>query len=214
MGAAGIGWVLADTIEVMWEERYATSDDYMFGKAPAIVLSDNPWIVDGAKSALCVADGEGRNSVFLAERGMAVTSFDLSRTAIERTNSLAATAGVKVDAHVSEWSGWDWSEQFDLVVAIFVQFTGADLRPQQFADLRAAVRPGGRLLVHGFTPKQLEFGTGGPPVVENLYTEEILRDAFGDWNIRRLASYELEQDSGLRHVGHAALIDIVVDRPS
>lgn len=121
---------------------------------------------------------------------------------------------MRIDAHVSDWADWDWSQQFDLVVAIFVQFTGADLRPQQFADLRSAVRPGGRLLVHGFTQKQLEFETGGPPVLENLYTEEILRDAFGDWNVRRLASYEREQDSGLRHVGHAALIDVVVDRPA
>ena len=198
----------------MWEERYATHEDYLFGRAPARVLRDNPWVFGDAKTALCVADGEGRNSVFLAEQGIAVSSFDLSPTAIERTQSLATESGVSVDANVSVWEDWDWSRTYDLVVAIFVQFTGPDQRPQQFENLRAATRPGGRLLVHGFTPKQLEYGTGGPKVVENLYTEELLLDAFGDWNIRRVASYEREQTSGTAHVGNAALIDLVVDRPA
>ena len=190
----------------MWEERYATSNDYLFGRAPAHVLRENGWIAEGAKTALCVGDGEGRNSVFLAESGIEVTSFDLSATAIERTQTLAAETGVAVDASVSEWADWDWSHTFDLVVAIFVQFTGPELRPQQFENLRAATRPGGRLLLHGFTPKQLDYKTGGPPVVENLYTEELLLDTFGDWNIARLASYEREQTSGTAHVGNAALI--------
>ena len=69
-------------------------------------------------------------------------------------------------------------------------------------------------MLHGFTTKQLEYGTGGPPVVENLYTEELLREAFDDWDIARLASYEGEQTSGTAHVGNAALIDLVVDRPT
>ena len=198
----------------MWEERYSNHDDYLFGRAPANVLRDNPWITDGAKTALCGADGEGRNSVFLAEQGIAVSSFDLSPTAIERTRSLATESGVSVDANVSQWEDWDWSRSFDLVVAIFVQFAGPDFRPQQFENLRSATRPGGRLVLHGFTTKQLEYGTGGPPVVENLYTEELLRDAFGDWDIARLASYEGEQTSGTAHVGNAALIDLVVDRPT
>jgi len=177
------------------------------------VLSENPWVLGTAGSALCVADGEGRNSVFLAQQGLDVTSFDLSPTAIERTGKLAASADVTVDAHTSEWSDWDWSQTFDLTVAIFVQFTGTEERPQQFADLRGATKPGGRLVLHGFTPKQIEYGTGGPPVAENMYTDELLADAFADWNILRLASYERAQSSGTAHVGQAALIDLVAEKP-
>ena len=198
----------------MWEERYSTSNDFLFGRAPAHVLRENGWIADGAQAALCVADGEGRNSVFLAERGIEVTSFDLSSTAIERTHLLASASDVSLDATVSVWDDWDWSRSFDLVVAIFVQFAGPDVQPQQFENLRSATRPGGRLLLHGFTPKQLDYGTGGPKAVENLYTEELLLDAFGDWDIARLASYEREQTSGTAHVGKAALVDLVVDRPT
>lgn len=197
----------------MWEDRYARNDDFLFGRAPALVLSDNPWVIDGATSALCVADGEGRNAVHLARQGLAVTSFDLSATAVARTGELAAAAGVVVEANVSEWAAWDWSRQFDLTVAIFVQFAGPSERPQQFADLRGATKPGGRLLLHGFTPEQIELGTGGPPVAENMYTEDLLAEAFDGWKILRLARYEREQDSGTAHVGRAALIDLIAERP-
>ncbi len=198
----------------MWEDRYSSDDRYLFGTEPAHVLRENPWIANGASTALCVADGEGRNSVSLARQGLDVTSFDLSPTAIGRANDLATTAGVSIDASVSHWDEWDWSRRFDLTVAIFVQFTGPDQRPQQFADLRSATKPGGRLMLHGFTLQQIEYGTGGPPVAENMYTEEMLADAFGDWNILRLAAYDRIQDSGNAHVGRAALIDLVAERPA
>ena len=198
----------------MWEDRYAATDDYAFGRAPAHVLTENPWTWSDASTALCVADGEGRNGVHLARQGLSVTTFDVAPTAVMRAQMLASEAGVEVDANVSEWGGWDWSASFDLVVAIFVQYTGPDQRPAQFADLKAATKPGGRLLLHGFTPEQIDKGTGGPPVAENMYTEELLVESFGDWDILRLATYEREQTSGTSHVGNAALIDLVVQRPT
>ena len=197
----------------MWEDRYASHDDYLFGRAPTHVLTDNPWLVGSAETALCVADGEGRNSVHLAQHDLAVTTFDMSATAIERAGELATASTVAINSHVSTWDEWDWTRTFDLTVAIFVQYTGPDQRPAQFADLRKATAPGGRLVLHGFTPKQIEYGTGGPPVAENMYTTDMLADAFSDWNILRLAAYEREQTSGTAHVGNAALIDLVAERP-
>lgn len=197
----------------MWEDRYANAGGYLFGEAPAQMLVENPWIIDGADTCLCVADGEGRNSVWLARQGLSVTSFDLSPTAVERAQALAAKAGVGTDAHVSEWEGWDWSQSFDLVVAIFVQFMGPEARVRQFETLRKAVRPGGRLVLHGYTPEQVEYGTGGPPNPENMYTTELLGDAFGDWRVLRLAAYEREVQEGRGHSGQSALIDLVVEKP-
>ncbi len=197
----------------MWEDRYKNSPDYLFGKEPAHILRENPWARAGATNALCVGDGEGRNAVFLAECGFEVSSFDLSPTAAQRARALAVAEEVSVDAYVSEWNDWDFSREFDLVVAIFVQFTGPDERPKQFEDLQKATKPGGRLILHGFTPDQVGRGTGGPPVAENMYTEEMLKDAFKGWDILRLASYEREQNSGTAHVGKAALIDLIAQRP-
>ncbi|WP_322892042.1 MULTISPECIES: class I SAM-dependent methyltransferase [unclassified Yoonia] len=197
----------------MWEERYSASDDYLFGTAPAAVLADNPWLALAGQSVLCVADGEGRNSVHLAQSGMEVTAFDLSPTAVGRTKALADSAGVAVQAHVAGWGDWDWSQQFDMVAAIFIQFADPTLRARQFADMTRALRPGGRLLLHGYRPEQVGRGTGGPPHVENMYTESLLRDAFAGWHVERCASYERDQQAGSGHVGPAALIDFIARRP-
>ena len=86
-------------------------------------------------------------------------------------------------------------------------------RERQFETLRQAVRPGGRLVLHGYTPEQIEFGTGGPPYAENMYTPELLQKAFGDWRIQRLAACEREVQEGRGHSGQSALIDLVVDKP-
>lgn len=197
----------------MWEDRYANADGYLFGEAPAQMLVENPWIIEGSDTCLCVADGEGRNSVWLAKQGLSVTSFDLSPTAVERARALAEKAGVRLETHINDWEGWDWSRSFDLVVAVFVQFMGPEDRVHQFETLRQAVRPGGRLVLHGYTPEQVEFGTGGPPNPENMYTTELLNKVFDDWRLLRLAAYEREVQEGRGHSGQSALIDLVVDKP-
>jgi len=110
--------------------------------------------------------------------------------------------------------GDDWdAEQYDLVVAIFIQFMGPNDRDIVFEGLKRAVKPGGRILLHGYTPKQLEYGTGGPPILENLYTDELLRQSFGDFTIERLESYEAELREGTGHVGQSAIVDLVARRP-
>nr|WP_306045101.1 class I SAM-dependent methyltransferase [Nioella sp. MMSF_3534] len=198
----------------MWEDRYRTSGEYLFGIAPAGFLTDNPgWIKPGQR-ALCVADGEGRNSVHLAERGLEVSAFDMAPTAVERGRALAAAKGVVVDYHVSDWAGWDWSRTYDLVVAIFIQFADPAARVGQFADLRRAVAQGGVLMLHGYTPEQVDHGTGGPGNRAHMYTSDLLREAFGDWQVERLAAYERDVQEGRGHSGRSALIDLIARKPA
>lgn len=90
---------------------------------------------------------------------------------------------------------------------------GPEARIRQFETLREAVRPGGRLVLHGYTPEQIGYGTGGPPYPENMYTPELLGNAFGDWRVLRLAAYEREVQQGRGHSGQSALIDLVAERP-
>lgn len=198
----------------MWEDRYAAEGGYLFGTAPAAFLTENPWLTQAGGTALCVADGEGRNSVHLARAGLNVTSFDLSPTAVTRAQALAAQAGVSVEAHVSDWEGWDWTRTFDAVFGIFVQFMGPEARVRQFETLRAAVKPGGRIVLHGYTPEQVALGTGGPPSVANMYTEVFLAEAFAGWQIERLAAYERDVQEGRGHSGRSALIDLVARKPA
>jgi SAM-dependent methyltransferase len=193
----------------MWEDRFAAEDGYLFGREPSGVLAANPWLALPSQSVLCAADGEGRNAVHLARHGMNVTAFDMSATAVGRAAALAKESGVEVQTHVSEWNQWDWTQQFDMVVGIFIQFVGKKQRAKQFADMTRALRTGGRIVLHGYRPEQIGRGTGGPPTAENMYTQAELHEVFAGWIIERSASYECDQTSGSAHVGKAALIDFI-----
>ncbi len=199
----------------MWEERYSKSDDYLFGKTPARFLSENPgWFCPGQRG-LSVADGEGRNSIFMASQGLEMTAFDMSETAVTRAKDLALQQGVSASFNVSDWDSWNWDAPgYDLLAAIFIQFAGPSERGKQFANIKAAVKPGGILMLHGYRPEQIKLGTGGPPFVENMYTDEILRKYFGNWHIERLASYERDVQEGRGHSGKSALIDLIARKPA
>ena len=197
----------------MWNERYAKAG-YLFGIDPAQFLRDHKSYLKQGLSALAVADGEGRNSVYMAAQGVQVTAMDSADVAVEKAQALAKAAGVKVDFNIADIAKWDWSARaYDLVVGMFIQFVGPEGRAAQFAGMKQAVKPGGHILLHGYTPKQLEFGTGGPRAVENLYTEDMLCEAFSDFEIVELRAYEREIDEGEGHSGMSALVDLVARKP-
>lgn len=196
----------------MWDARFDT-EDYVFGTAPAaFLLRHRAWLKAGDR-ALSVADGEGRNSVFLAECGLDVTAWDGAPKAVEKARKLARARGVTVHLSVEDIEAWDWPDAaFDLVAGIFIQFVGPEARARLFDRMARALKPGGVLLLHGYTPKQLEYGTGGPGRLENLYTPDLLRGAFADMDIRELDAYEAELAEGHGHRGRSALIDLVAVR--
>ena len=197
----------------MWEARYATPD-YVFGTAPADFLVRHRRFLTPGRTALSVADGEGRNSVYLAEQGMQVTALELVPRAIEKARALATARGVEVDVRQADLLAVDWgAETFDLVAGIFFQFVGPEDRARLFAGLARAVAPGGLILLHGYRPEQIAYGTGGPPFAENMYTEAMLRDAFPGWEILVLESHDREIVEGTAHVGLSALIDFIARKP-
>lgn len=197
----------------MWNERYAT-EDYVFGRSPALFLRNHTaWLKPGHR-ALAVADGEGRNGVFLAENGLDVVSMDSSANAQQKAKALAKERGVEIECELADIAEWQWQENaFDLVAGIFIQFVGPEARAEIFEGMKRTVKPGGIILLHGYTPKQLEYRTGGPPFLENLYTPEILRASFADFKIHELRDYEADLDEGKGHSGRSALIDLVAEKP-
>jgi 2-polyprenyl-3-methyl-5-hydroxy-6-metoxy-1,4-benzoquinol methylase len=201
--------VTADPELQRWNLRFS-EPDYVFGTAPNRFLASKKDLFRTGGRALCVADGEGRNSVWLAEQGLEVDAFDFSPPAVEKAKRLAAERGVRVRHEVASVDGWSWPQaKYDVVAAIFVQFAGPEMRARMFARMAQALKPGGLLLLEGYTPKQLEYRTGGPSQVENLYAEALLREAFCDLEILELREYEAELEEGWRHAGRSALIDLV-----
>ena len=199
--------------EAVWSGRYAgAGEDYLFGTAPNKFLAAQKHRLRPDWTALAVADGEGRNSVFLAEEGLAVTAVEISPVGLHKARRLAASRHVAVDFVLADVLSWQAPAPFDLVVAIFVQFVGPTERELLFGRIKAAVKPGGLLLLQGYTPQQIEYRTGGPSAVENLYTAELLRAAFNDWEILELREHEDVLDEGAGHKGRSALIDLVARR--
>ncbi len=162
---------------------------------------------------LCVADGEGRNSVWLARQGLVVDAFDIAEVGVAKARSLAARAGVAVNYRVADCDHFPWPEStYDGVAAIFIQFADPALRQRLFARMAACLKPGGTLVLQGYTPKQLEYRTGGPPHASHLYTPALLREAFADLDVAELREYEADVAEGSGHRGRSALIGLVARR--
>jgi SAM-dependent methyltransferase len=197
----------------MWNERFS-GDDYLFGTEPADFVMRHATRLAPAQSVLSVADGEGRNSVYLAGLGHRVTAMDGSEMGVAKAQRLAVERDVTVDFYVADIATWDWAATaYNAVLGVFIQFASPPMRADIFAGMKAALRPGGLLLLHGYTPEQLGYGTGGPRAIENFYTPELLSAAFADFEILHLKAYEAEISEGAGHKGRSALIDLVARKP-
>lgn len=195
-----------------WNRRFA-AEGYLFGTAPNQWLREHAGCWPTGARVLCVADGEGRNSVWLAGRGLVVDAFDIAEVGVAKARKLAAEAGVQVDFSVADCDGFAWPESaYDGVAAIFIQFADPALRARLFERIVRCLKPGGVLVLQGYTPRQLEFRTGGPPFAENMYTEPLLREAFAALDILELREYDADVHEGQGHSGRSALIGLVARR--
>jgi len=192
-----------------WEARFRTTG-YLFGKEPNAFLRSEAARLQGRETALAIADGEGRNGVWLAEQGLDVLAVDFSATALAKARLLAQERGVRLRTEIADLTTWRWPQAgFDVVAAIFVQVITAAERPEFFAGIKAALKPGGLLLMQGYRPEQLHYRTGGPPSVEQLYTRALLEEAFGDFTSLEIREHDSAIAEGSAHVGMSALIDLV-----
>jgi cyclopropane fatty-acyl-phospholipid synthase-like methyltransferase len=196
-----------------WNARFA-GPEFHFGRAPNAFVAREAARLSRGQSVLCVADGEGRNGVFLAARGLEVTAFDIAANGVAKARALAAEQGVHIDVREADVRDWDWDARtYDAVVAIFIQFLTPAERPDVFRGMQRAVAPGGLLLLEGYRPEQIGFRTGGPGNPEHLYTRDWLEATFRGWTTLRLDAYDAEISEGTGHAGMSALIDLVARKP-
>jgi SAM-dependent methyltransferase len=192
-----------------WETRFSRPD-YLFGTAPNAFLAAQQHRLKPGGKALAVADGEGRNGVWLAQQGLNVTAIDFSPTALDKARKLAAERGVAVDFQQADLATWPWPhETYDVIAGIFIQFAWPELRSRIFAGMKQALKPGGLLLLQGYRPEQIAYGTGGPRIPEHLYTREMLEAAFADLSSAEIRVHDSEIHEGAGHEGMSALIDLV-----
>jgi SAM-dependent methyltransferase len=201
-----------NTPQQTWNRRFA-SEHYVFGEAPnAYLQSQAAHLVRG--TALAVADGEGRNGVWLAQQGLQVDAFDFSDNAIRKAQALAHSKQQHVNWVCSDWQSFDWKPaRYDNVVGIFFQFATPEERTTLFARMLDSLKPGGTLIIQGYTPRQLDFNTGGPGKLAHLYDEALMLDAFGELDILDLRTYEAEITEGTGHQGMSGLLGLTARQP-
>jgi len=191
-----------------WEDRFSATD-YVFGREPNYFLASCRALLPKSGKVLAVADGEGRNGVWLAEQGLDVTSLDFSSNAQAKAVALAKERGVDVTFKLADVHGWNYPEAaFDVVAEIFTQFSTPAERGRKWDGMRKALKPGGLLIIHGYTPKQLQYGTGGPKEIDNLYTRDMLLAAFGHLRDVQIIEEEREMQEGAGHGGMSAVIGL------
>ena len=195
-----------------WNARFA-KEGYVFGTEPNAWLRRHAGVIKSGARILSVADGEGRNSVWLAKQGHQVDAFDISDVGVAKARKLADQSQVSVNFSVAGCDDFEWvPAHYDAIVAIFIQFADPDLRSRLFANMVQSLKPGGTLLLQGYTPKQLEFRTGGPGLLSHLYTPDLLREAFGEMDIQILEAYEADLNEGDGHHGRSAVIGLLAVR--
>lgn len=195
-----------------WDRRYDVPD-YVYGTEPNAFLASQRHRLQPGMKVLAVADGEGRNGAWLAAQGLEVLAVDGSPVAIEKARRLAQARGVFPRFVVADLLTWAWPKAaFDVVVAIFIHFMPMD-RARMHAAMAQSLKPGGFLIMECFTPAQIEYGTGGPPVREMLYTPEMLREDFRGMDILELEEARTELREGTYHRGPAAVARLVLQRP-
>jgi SAM-dependent methyltransferase len=143
-----------------------------------------------------------------------VLSIDFSPAAQAKARALAAEAHTDITFVEADVHAWPYPEDaFDVVAEIFTQFSPPAERARKWAGMRRALKRGGLLIVQGYTPKQLQYGTGGPKQIEHLYTRDMLRQAFGDLDDVRIVEEERELQEGPGHSGMSAVIGLTARKP-
>lgn len=200
------------TPKSMWEERYA-ADHYVFGMEPNDFLRANVSALPPGGHVLCLAEGEGRNSVFLAEQGFTVSGIDLSEAGVAKTLRLAADRHVTVDAQVGDLSVVDLGVgRWSAIVSIF-----AHMPPKVRRDLHrrvvAALSPGGVFLLEAYTPDQIGRGTGGPSDPSMTPTLALLLEELDGLEIVHGEELERMVVEGPGHSGVASVVQVIARRP-
>ena len=196
-----------------WNRRFSEGG-YLFGTEPNGWLVEHADLWEAGHRVLSVADGEGRNSVWLAQRGITVDAFDISEVGVRKARDFARITGVKVNFAIADIAQLRWPPNlYDGVAAIFFQFADPSLRARIFKGIVTCLKPGGTLVLQGYTPRQLEYRTGGPPFAAHMYTPELLREAFAGMEILEMREYEADLAEGKGHKGRSALIGMVARKP-
>ena len=199
-----------------WDEQFS-GPEYRYGTEPNAFVREQAFRLKSGSAVLVPGDGEGRNSVWLAEQGHEVTAVDGSAVGIRKAQELASSRGVRLTSVHADLEAWAPAPgSFDAVVLTYVHLPAA-WRAATHRRLFEGLRPGGWLILEAFNPRQLGRASGGPKDVTMLFTLEMIRgDVAGipPPPIEEVLAWEgeAELDEGPLHRGLAQLTRYIGQR--
>ena len=194
-----------------WDARYS-EPGYAYGTAPNDFLREMAARIPPGP-VLCLAEGEGRNAVFLAELGHSVTAVDASAVGLAKAASLARARAVGLETVHADLADFAIKEgAWAGIVSVFAHLPPA-LRARLHSAVVKGLRPGGVYLLEAYTPQQLAFGTGGPPDAELLMTADALRRELAGLELEICQEVERDVVEGRFHSGRAAVVQLLGRRP-
>lgn len=197
---------------MIWDQRYA-GEEYVYGRQPNDFLANVIRSLDTGGRALCLAEGEGRNAVFLAEQGYRVHAVDASAVGLAKAERLARERGVEIRTEVADLDGYRIEPgAWDLIVSVFCHLP-ASARRALHREVVAGLRPGGLFVLEAYTPAQLALGTGGPPDAALMMTLETLREELAGLHLERACELEREVHEGRLHNGRGAVVQLLARKP-
>lgn len=195
-----------------WNTRFQT-ENYVYGREPNAFLTEFQKKIKISGDALAIAEGEGRNAVYLAEQGMNVTAWDYAESGLTKTNKLADERGVVVSTELVDLIEANWSKaKWDEIVCIFGHFP-AELRQKTLQGVNEAVKPGGYFLTEVYSHYQIPYKSGGPQELDFLYKPEEFLKVFAEWRIIHFFMGEVVRHEGELHNGVSHVIQFVGQKP-
>ncbi len=193
-----------------WDERYC-NQEYIYGKTPNIFFAEQlKTLIPG--EILLPCEGEGRNAVFAAIKGWKVRAFDTSEAGKIKADKLALENNVNIDYLIDDAVTVQYPpNSFNTIAFIYTHFAPA-IRKKIHQKAITWLKPGGKILLEVFNPKQLQNNSGGPKDIAMLYTEEMLRDDFEGLTIDLLEPSTIELNEGKHHTGKADIIQFVATK--
>lgn len=191
-----------------WNTRFQT-ENYVYGKQPNAFLEEIQKKRQLSGDTLVIAEGEGRNGVFLAEHGANVTTWDYAESGLIKTNKLAKERGVSIQTELVDLNHAKWTrDKWDQIVCIFGHFP-EELRRQTLLGVKEAVKPGGYYITEVYSQQQIPYNSGGPRDINLLYRPEEFWQTFSDWRILHFFMGEVVRNEGELHNGLCHVIQFV-----
>ncbi len=191
----------------MWDERYSAKE-YAYGTEPNKFLEENVNSIPKGK-VLSLAEGEGRNAVFLAKQGYSVTAVDGSLVGLNKARKLAEENGVVVEFIHADLADYDLGEnRWDGIVSIFSPLPSS-LRKQLYKKVEAGLRRNGVFLLEAYTPDQLKHGTGGGNSVDVMQSKKSISLELAGLKFTHLIELERDVKEGIYHTGIGAVVQAI-----